>query len=142
MNLEQIQDMWKRDSQIDSDLLCQESTKIPSLHMKYMELYTTFALMKRENESKLKTLTRDKWLYYKGKAPAKLYAEMPFDYKLTSKDEVDMFIEADEEVQKTRLKVGYIEETLSYLDSVLRQINNRTYQIKNAIEWEKFKNGF
>ena len=52
-----------------------------------------------------------------------------------------MFIEADEEYQKVVLKVDYIEQTLTFLDSVLRQINNRTYQIKNAIEWEKFQNG-
>jgi len=142
MNLEQIQEMWKKDSLIDGDLLCEESLRVPNLHMKYMELFTTFSLMKKENDSKLKVLLRDKWLYYKGKAPAKVYAEMPFDYKLTSKDEVDMFIEADDEVVKQRLKLDYIEQTISYLEGVLRQVANRTYQIKNAIEWEKFKNGF
>lgn len=142
MNLEQIQEMWKADSQLDRDMLCEESIKIPNLHMKYMELFTTFSLMRKENESKLKVLIRDKWLYYKGKAPAKVYAEMPFDYKLTTKDEVDMFIEADDDVVKQRLKLDYIEQTISYLESVLRQVTNRTYQIKNAIEWEKFKNGF
>ena len=52
-----------------------------------------------------------------------------------------MFIEADEEYQKVVLKVDYIEQILTFLDSILRQINNRTYQIKNAIEWEKFQNG-
>ena len=66
---------------------------------------------------------------------------MPFDLKLTTREEIDMFIEADEEYQKVVLKVDYIEQTLTFLDSVLRQINNRTYQIKNAIEWEKFQNG-
>lgn len=134
--------MWQKDSNIDSELLCEESLRVPQLHMKYMEFYNTFALMRKESEAKLRVLIKDKWLYYKGKAPAKLYAEMPFDYKLTSKDEVDMFIEADDEVIKLRLKLDYIEQTISFLDGVLRQVNNRTYQIKNAIEWEKFKNGF
>lgn len=142
MNLEELQKMWQKDSNIDSELLCEESLRVPQLHMKYMEFYNTFALMRKESEAKLRVLIKDKWLYYKGKAPAKLYAEMPFDYKLTSKDEVDMFIEADDEVIKLRLKLDYIEQTISFLDGVLRQVNNRTYQIKNAIEWEKFKNGF
>tara|TARA_B100002019_G_scaffold218797_1_gene191451 strand:- start:16859 stop:17182 length:324 start_codon:yes stop_codon:yes gene_type:complete len=106
-----------------------------------MELYNTFFLMKKETEAKIKTLRRDKWLYYKGRASAEIYKNMPFDLKLTTREEIDMFIEADEEYQKTVLKVDYIEQTLSFLDSVLRQINNRTYQIKNAIEWEKFQNG-
>lgn len=141
MNLEKIQELWKKDSKIDRSLLCDESLRCPQLHQRYMELYNTFFLMKKETEAKIKTLRRDKWLYYKGRASAEIYKNMPFDLKLTTREEIDMFIEADEEYQKTVLKVDYIEQTLSFLDSVLRQINNRTYQIKNAIEWEKFQNG-
>ena len=46
MNLEQLQDQWKEDSVIDTDLYCEESIKIPQLHMRYMEYYNTFSLMK------------------------------------------------------------------------------------------------
>ena len=133
--------MWKRDSVIDSDLYCEESTKVPQLHQKYMELYNTFFLMKKDLECKLKTTKRDKWLYYKGRAPAEVYKNMPFDLKLTTREEIDMFIEADEEYQKALLKLDYIDQTLAFLDSILRQLNNRTFQIKNAIEWQKFQNG-
>ena len=66
---------------------------------------------------------------------------MPFDLKLTSKDEIEMFIDADEEIGKLQYKLEYISQTLSYIEGILRQLNNRTFQIKNAIEWEKFKNG-
>ena len=67
---------------------------------------------------------------------------MPFDLKLTAKDEISMFIEADEDVQKIQYKIDYIEQVLFFLDGVLRMINNRTYHIKNAIEWKRFQNGF
>jgi len=133
--------MWKRDSVIDSDLYCEESTRIPQLHQKYMELFNTFFLMQKEQEAKLKTTKRDKWLYYKGRAPASVYKDAPFDLKLTTREEIDMFIEADEEYQKVILKLDYIGQVLAFLDSVLRQLNNRTFQIKNAIEWQKFQNG-
>lgn len=126
---------------MDNDLLCEESTKIPQLHQKYMELFNTFFLMKKDLEVKLKVIKRDKWLYYKGRAPAEVYKNMPFDLKLTTREEIDMFIEADEDYQRALLKLDYIEQTITFLDSVLRQINNRTYQIKNAIEWQKFQNG-
>ena len=142
MNLEKLQEMWKEDSKIDNDLYCEESTKIPQLHMRYMEFLNTYSLMKKEREFELSSLVRDKWLYYKGKAPAAVYKETPFDLKLTNRDEIDMFIDADEDVKKLRYKIAYIEQTLVFLESVLKQINNRTFQIKNAIEWEKFKNGF
>ena len=40
----------------------------------------------------MRRLIKEKWLYYKGKAPS-VYKEMPFDFKLTTKEEVNMFIE-------------------------------------------------
>ncbi|AFD02729.1 UvsY-like recombination mediator [Synechococcus phage S-MbCM6] len=142
MNLEVLQEMWKKDSVIDTDLYCEESTKIPQLHMKYMEFFNMYSLMKREREFELNKLVKDKWLYYKGKAPSTIYKEMPFDLKLTTKEVITMFIDADDDIKKLQFKIAYIEQTLTFLDSVLRQINNRTYQIKNAIEWVKFKSGF
>ena len=134
--------MWKKDSVIDGDLYCEESTKIPQLHMKYMEFHNTFSLMKKEKELDMKRLIKEKWLYYKGKAPSSVYKEMPFDFKLTTKEEINMFIESDNDIMKLQYRIDYIEQTLLYLDSVLRMINNRNFQIKNAIDWEKFKNGF
>ena len=89
----------------------------------------------------MKRLLKEKWLYYKGKAPASVYKEMPFDLKLTAKDELQMFIEADQEVQKVQFKIDYIEQVLFFLDGVLRMINSRTYHIKNAIEWKRFQSG-
>lgn len=141
MNLQQIQEMWKTDSRLDDDLHDNDSLAIPQLHMKYMEFHNTFSLMKRERELEMKRLLKEKWLYYKGKAPAAIYKEMPFDLKLTAKDEISMFIEADEEVQKIQYKIDYIEQVLFFLDGVLRMINNRTYHIKNAIEWKRFQSG-
>mgnify|MGYP001228709751 FL=1 len=141
MNLQQIQEMWKTDSRLDDDLHDNDSLAIPQLHMKYMEFHNTFSLMKRERELEMKRLLKEKWLYYKGKAPAAVYKEMPFDLKLTAKDEISMFIEADEEVQKIQYKIDYIEQVLFFLDGVLRMINNRTYHIKNAIEWKRFQSG-
>tara|TARA_Y100000992_G_scaffold257449_1_gene191266 strand:+ start:35 stop:463 length:429 start_codon:yes stop_codon:yes gene_type:complete len=142
MNLETLQEMWKKDSVIDTDLYCEESTKIPQLHMRYMEFHNTFSLMKKERELEMRRLIREKWLYYKGKAPSKVYKEVPFDLKLTTKEEISMFIESDEDICKLQYKIDYIEQMLTFLDGVLRQIGNRNFQIKNAIDWEKFKNGF
>jgi len=134
--------MWKTDSKLDDDLHDNDSLAIPQLHMKYMEFHNTYSLMKKEREMEMKRLLKEKWLYYKGKAPSSVYKQMPFDLKLTAKDEISMFIEADEDVQKIQFKIDYIEQVLFFLDGVLRMINNRTYHIKNAIEWKKFNAGF
>ena len=141
MNLEQLQDLWKKDSEIDPDKYGEESIRIPQLHMRYMEFYNTFSLMKKDRESEMRFLTREKWIFYKGKAPAKIYKDTPFDFKLTTKEEINMFIDADEDIRKLQYKIDYIEQVIFFLDGVLKQITSRNYQIKNAIEWERFQSG-
>ena len=142
MNLETLQDMWRSDSKLDEDLHDNDSLAIPQLHMKYMEFHNQYSLMKKERDIEMKRLIKEKWLYYRGKAPSSVYKEMPFDLKLTTKEEISMFIEADEDIAKLKYKIEYIDQVLFFLDSVLRMINNRTYHIKNAIEWKKFQSGF
>ena len=142
MNLENLQDMWRSDSKLDEDLHDNDSLAIPQLHMKYMEFHNKYSLMKKERDIEMKRLIKEKWLYYKGKAPSSVYKELPFDLKLTTKEEISMFIEADEDIAKLKYKIEYIDQVLFFLDGVLRMINNRTYHIKNAIEWKKFQSGF
>ena len=141
MNLETLQDMWKIDSKLDDDLHDNDSLAIPQLHMKYMEFHNKYSLMKKERDIEMKRLIREKWLYYKGKAPSSVYKEMPFDLKLTTKEEISMFIEADEDIGKLKYKIEYIDQVLFFLDGVLKQIGSRNFQIKNAIEWERFQSG-
>ena len=141
MNLEIIQEQWSKDCIIDSDLYGEESVKIARLHAKYFEYMNTFNAMKIESEAKLKSLLKEKWKYYKGKAPATVYREVPFDLKLTSREEVETFINGDSDVIKLRSKLSYIEMCTNYLDSIIRTVNNRGFHIKNAIDWEKFQAG-
>ena len=55
---------------------------------------------------------------------------------------MDKYLDADEEVIKSVSKIEYYQTMLSYLDSILKTIMNRTYQIKNAIEFMKFTAGY
>ena len=142
LDLETLQEMWKTDSKLDDELHDDDSLHIPQLHMKYSEELTEYVIRKIDSEQKLKVLVKEKWLYYKGKAPASVYKELPFDLKLTSKEEINMFIEGDSEVSTLKAKIDYLQSCINYIESILRMINNRTYHIKNAIEWKKFKAGF
>ena len=142
MNLENLQEMWRSDSKLDEELHDNDSLAIPQLHMKYMEFHNKYSLMKKERDIEMKRLIKEKWLYYKGKAPSSVYKDMPFDLKLTTKEEISMFIEADDDIGRLKYKIEYIDQVLFFLDGVLRMINNRTYHIKNAIEWKRFQSGF
>lgn len=140
MNLEMIQEMWEKDSVINDLELDRESIEIPKLHSKYYRLYNEFSLLKKKTEFDLKVLYRQKWEYYSGKAPSQIYKENPFDHKVL-KNDISIYIDSDEDIGRTKLKLEYQDCVLSYLESILKIITNRTFQIKNAIDWKKFIEG-
>ena len=72
----------------------------------------------------------------------KSYAEDPFPYKVREKDAIQRHMEADEKLSTADMKIRYYEVTLKFLEEIIRNVSGRTYQIKNAIEWQKFQSGF
>ena len=142
MNLDKIQEMWEKDSQIDPDNLHNESLKIPQLHSKYYTLYNTITLLREKARSSYNKIKLERYNYYTGKAPAEVYAEEPFPYKIREKDALQRHIEADEKLNAIDMKIKYYDAQLKFLEEIIKNISNRTYQIKNAIEWQKFQAGF
>ena len=84
--------------------------------------------------------TKHKWEYYTGKSDPSVYQLKPFNLKVLKQD-VDKYLKADEELNKLEAKVTYIQSVVDYLDKTIRIITNRTFQIKNAIDWKKFTSG-
>jgi len=142
MNLEKIQEMWMKDSVIDPDNLHDESLKIPQLHCKYYTLYNTITLLREKAKDSYNKTRLERYNYYTGKAPAEVYIEEPFPYKVREKDAIQRHIEADEKLNAIDLKVKYYDVMLKFLEEIIRNVSNRTFQIKNAIEWNKFQSGF
>ena len=54
MDIDEIQTLWKEDSQIAEDNLHGESTRIPSLHAKYHQILNKMILLKKMEETKFK----------------------------------------------------------------------------------------
>tara|TARA_B100000941_G_scaffold269346_1_gene226558 strand:+ start:742 stop:1173 length:432 start_codon:yes stop_codon:yes gene_type:complete len=142
MNLEQIQEMWERDSKIDPDNLHDESLKIPQLHSKYYTLYNTITLLREKARESYAKVKLERYNYYTGKATAEVYAEEPFPYKVREKDAIQRHLEADDKMNKIDMKIKYYDVMLKFLEEIIRNVSGRTYQIKNAIEWNKFQAGY
>ena len=140
MDLEKLQEQADKDLKINDTELDLESLKTPQLHNKYMKHLTNFKLMLSKAESDLNTIKREKWEYYTGKADASVYAEKPFNFKLLRQD-VDKYLDSDLDIQRAKQKIDYLQTTTDFLDRTIRQISNRTFTIKNAIEWRKFTSG-
>ena len=142
MNLEKIQEMWQKDSVIDPDNLHDESLRIPQLHCKYYTLYNTITLLREKANKTYKEIRLERHNYYTGKAPADVYVKEPFPYKVREKDAIQRHMEADNRVSEAELKVKYYDVMLKFLEEIIKTVSNRTFQIKNAIEWNKFQTGF
>jgi hypothetical protein len=140
MDLEQLQLEADKDLKINDTELDLESLKTPQLHNKYMKHYTKFKLLLTRTEDELRILKRDKWEYYTGKADPTVYQAKPFNFKILKTD-IDKYLEADEDIQKLTQKVAYLNAVIDFLDRTIRVIVNRTYTIKNAIEWRRFTSG-
>ena len=141
IDLDTIQKMWEQDSKIDIDNLHTESLNIPILHSKYFDLYNTINLLKKRAEQQKKKIRHERYEYFSGKADPDVYVENPFPKKIRDKDTMQKYLDADEKLSTVCLKIDYYDTILVYIESILKMIQNRTYQIKNAIEFMRFNSG-
>ena len=140
MTLEELQDLADKDLKINDTELDLESLKTPQLHNKYSKYHNKYSNLLKVAEQDLARITREKWEYYTGKSDPSVYKEKPFDLKVL-KNDVHIYINADEDIQKVQAKIVYQEAIVNYLEQILRMINNRSFTIKNAIEWRRFTSG-
>jgi hypothetical protein len=137
MKLNEIEAMWKEDSEMDPDNLHEEALRIPMLHSKYHEIQNRFYELKKEFEAKYNSLYAEKTLYYAGKADPKVYEEKPFPHKVL-KNDIPLYLNSDEELVKIKTRVDYCSYVMAYLSDILKMIHNRSFQIRDSIEWSRF----
>ena len=135
MNLETLNEMWAKDAPLDDEKLDNDSLSIPKIHAKYLRLYNNFVTLRDQAELDVKRTYRDRWEYYTGKS------EKPFPVKLIKTD-VAIYLEADQEYQKSVLKAKYLNQMVEAIKTILSAINNRSFHIKNAVEFAKFLKGY
>lgn len=143
MKLEEIYTEWDVDSDIDTTDLGNESIKIPKLHNKYYRLYTNEKLLLRKYESEMKSLKLSKYEFYT-QGPSAETKELGWTMPargMILKQEMPMYMEADKEIIALSLKIGLQQEKVELLESIIKGLVNRGFQIKSAIDWHKFTMG-
>ena len=141
LDLETIQSMWVKDSKMDPDNLHTESLNIPILHAKYYDLYNNITLLRKKADQQRKNIRHERYEYFSGKADPEVYIDNPFPKKIRDKDTMQKYMDADEKLSGVSLKIEYYDVMLKYLEEILKMLSQRTYQIKNAIEYMRFSAG-
>jgi len=143
MRIDEIQELWQQDSEIDRMELGHEAIKIPKLHAKYYKIYIDERLALRKAQADYKVLIKDKQSYYMGtmdKADLDARGWEPNPLRILKAD-IPTYLEADQDIIKQSLKIGYQQEKVDFLESIIKSLRERGFNIKSAIEWERFKVG-
>ena len=140
MKIEELYKEVERDLKIDDTELDMESIRTPQIHNKYLKYFTQQSLQYKKLNDDYKVLYRIKWEYYTGKANPEVYREKPFDLKVLKAD-VGIYLESDGELQQLSQRMAYTKQIIEYLERILKEINNRNWNIRNTIEWKKFLHG-
>ena len=143
MKLDDIIEEWQKDAKIDDVELDTEALNVPLLHAKYLKMYAQEKVKLKKYKMDYKTLRKVLSEYYRGDLnhPDDL-EELGRDPwpKAVLKQDIPQYIEGDDDMIKLVGKMVYQEEVVSLLEDILKSINNRGFQIKNAIDWRKLTN--
>ena len=140
MTLDELKLQVQKDLKVDDEHLDTESLKNQEIKATYLDHKSRYELLLYRAKGDYKRLYREKWEYYGGKADAKIYASKPFDLKVL-KTVLSVYITSVEEVIDAENKIGYLETVVDYIKGVIKSVDNRGWDIKNAIEWKKFEAG-
>ena len=144
MKLSDIQEQWKNDSKINQLELGDEAVRTPNLHAKYLTVLSNNKLQLRKAESDYNNMRRLKYRYYRGELTESDLNKLNIPQYMGNKplkNEMDEFLTCDEDLNTLTDKIEYYKTVMFTLEQILRSINSRTWDIKSAIEWNKFTNG-
>jgi len=145
-NLQQILEMWKKDSLIDEMNLDESSRESAKLHSKYLEIYSVHKMKLKKAEAEFKVLIKDKWLHYNGKLTQEEIDEKGWDYDPLNgltvlKGDMNYYYDSDPIIQEKQGQIDYLKEICDTLKEIMENIKWRHQNIKNMIEWRKFTSG-
>ena len=140
MKIENIKEMLERDKSIDYTQLDTASLKIPEQAVKYQQLSHDEAVTLRYLEREYNIMKLRRWMYYMGKADDEVYEKEPFDHKVLKSD-VNLFLEADKKLNELQDRIILQTEKLKLVVEAGKIMQNKSFNIKNALEHQKFMGG-
>ncbi len=143
MNIENIMDLWSEDVKMDNVDLDTESLKIPNLHAKWLNILTKERQKLRRLTIKKQQLSKTLAEYYRGELnnPEELAEIKREPYlKTVLKSEIHTYVDTDSDMIELNLRVSYQQEVVDVVEEIMKAVNGRQWNIRNAIEWRKFSN--
>ena len=147
MNIEQVLEMWKKDSIIDDLKLDDTTIKMARIHSKYLELITIAKIRRKKKDLDYKTLLKNKWLYYNGKLSKEEIDIYQWEYdpfgglNKPLKGDMNYYYNSDIDIQKAQAALEYDKVLIETLEEIMSTIRWRHQNIGNIIKWRAFESG-
>lgn len=140
--LDELLEMWRKDADIDRTEPGKALLDIPKLHSKYLNILSRHRLLSKEAEFKYSKTKKIKWEYYTGKLDddtLEKHGWEPFPFVL--KSDITTYLESDEDMNKCLAQKAMHDEIVEVCTAILKELNSRTFQLRDFISWEKFIQG-
>ena len=140
--LDDLLQMWAKDAEIDRTEPGKALLDIPKLHSKYLNILSNHRLSSCDAEFKYNRMKKLKWEYYTGKLDdddLKKYGWEPFPFVL--KSDITTYLDSDEDLNKYLAQKMMHDEIVDVCQSILKELNSRTFQLRDFIAWERFIQG-
>lgn len=135
---------WEIDSEVDRTSPDSELLKIPKLHNKYLKILTQHRLASQKSKfeySRMKKIRREYYLGALDEETLKEFGWPQFDLRLGTKQNIEMYLESDDNLIKLLEKKAYHDEVVFACESIMKELQSRTWQLKEFINWQRFTNG-
>lgn len=123
-----------------SDDLVGEAKRTPQLHHHYNVMLLDLSNKLSKLVIKHKKVYKEKWEYYMGKADSSIYVENPLPLRIIKTD-VHHYLDTDENLSLLTEEIELLKNQIKFIEETIKQINQRTFHIKNSIDYLKFING-
>lgn len=144
VNIDLLMEEWVKDATYDETEPQKAMANIPKLHAKYLRIMTHHNLLVKKLLSEYNSRRKIKWEYYSGdlnnSEDLKIYGLEPMLKKVLRAD-LQHYLDSDNELNSILLKKVMHEEIVEFCKQVLKELNNRTWQLKSYMDWEKFIGG-
>jgi len=141
-NLDELITEWETDSKVDTTNPGGEMIRIPVVHSKYNKYLSLHKLQGARREAEYAKLRKSKWMYYNGKLSQEELAKLGWEpFPFTLKADLNTYMDADDDIIKAKSALAFHDECVSFCTYVMKELNNRTWQMKEWMAWERFERG-
>ena len=144
MKIEEIQEMWDIDCEIDNNHLGEQATESPKLHAKYIKELINYKLKLVKLSADYNVIRKSKFRYFRGEMSRDELKDKGWEQWQgikPLKNEMEEFLGGDEDLAAIKTRIEYLETGIYLLESILGQIKSRDWEIKSHIECKRFLAG-